>query len=95
MPAVKSENRLNAQINKYYIIHVYEYKDTVAVQLPNGKTKVQNIYYPQEIVSAATLSRYIENDEMKIKLFNKVLDTGTYIFTRLFRKRLKIEFRSK
>lgn len=95
MPAVKSENRINAKINKYYIIHVYEYKDTIAVELPNGKTKAQNIYYPQEIVSAATLSRFIENEKLKIELFNEVLDAGIDVYTRLIRKRLKIEFRSK
>jgi len=94
MPAQLSPDRLNAQINKYYIIHVYEYKGTETVATATG-TKKENTYYPQQIVSANTLSRYIENKELKIRLFNDVLDAGVDVYTRLIRKSLKIEFRSK
>lgn len=94
MPAQLSPDRLNAQINKYYIIHVYEYKGTETIATATG-TKTQNIYYPQQIVSANTLSRYVENEELKIRLFNDVLDAGVDVYTRLIRKLLKIEFRSK
>jgi hypothetical protein len=94
MPAKLSHNPLNAQINKYYIIHVYEYKATTTVATEKGDKQI-NLYHPQQIVSAETLSRYVEDQKIKISLFNDVLDAGVDVYTRLIRKRLKIEFRSK
>jgi len=94
MPAKPSDNGLNAQINKYYIIHVYEYKGSKTIATAKGD-KAVNEYYPQEIVSANTLSRYLPDAKMKISLFNDVLEAGADVYTRLIRKRLKIEFRSK
>lgn len=94
MPTVKSDNALHAEINKFYIIHVAEFKRTVTVASDKGDKKL-NEYYPQEIVSANTLSRYLPDEKMKISLFNDVLGAGADVYTRHVRKRLKIEFRSK
>jgi len=94
MPAQHSHNPLNAEINKYYIIHVAEYKGTIDIATPNGNKK-ENIYYPKQIVSAETLNRYVEDEKLKISLFNDVLNAGVELYTRMIRKRLKIEFRSK
>lgn len=92
--AVLGNNPLYAEINKYYIIHVYEYKGSETITV-NGKKKTINHYHPQNIVSANTLSRYLEDEETKISLFNDVLATMRDIHPRLIRQRLKIEFRKK
>jgi len=95
MPAQRSPNRLYAEVNLTYIIHVYEYLDTLEITDENGRKTKVNRYKNQQIVSAATLSKFIPDEQMKISLFNEVLDSGRSKYTRLIRNRLKINFSSK
>jgi len=79
--AVKSNNRLNVAINQNFVIRVQE--------ISENDTK------PIKLTSANKLSNYINDDELKIKLFNKALQCQKQEYTFLIRKRLKIVFRSK
>lgn len=80
MPAVKSDNPLHAEINKYFNIHVYEW------------SAAQNKYLHCGICSANKVATYIENEKIKIKLFNRALEVLTDKHTALIRNRLKIDF---
>lgn len=90
MPAVKSDNPLHAEINRYFNIKVHEFKETVMI---DGKET--NIYTDEGIHSANGVSEYIADEKLKIKLFNEVLNKGMDKYTILIRKRLKIIFYSK
>lgn len=90
MAAVKSDNPLHAEINKYFNIHVSEF---VRADIINGK-KV-NVYKRAGICSANEVAVYVADEQLKIKLFNKVLDSGVDRYTTLVRNRLKIDFYSK
>ena len=80
--ALKSNNQKNALINRNFIIRVQENpKDN-----PVKKTK---------LTSANKLSGFINDEELKTKLFNKVLDGGKDKYTFMIRNRLRIEFHSK
>lgn len=61
--ALKSNNPTNAMINRNFIIRVLE----------NPK---ENPVKNTKLTSANKLSIYINDEELKIKLFNKVLDNG-------------------
>lgn len=80
--ALKSNNPTNAMINRNFIIRVLE----------NPK---ENPVKNTKLTSANKLSIYIKDEELKIKLFNKVLDNGKDKYSFLIRKRLKIDFHSK
>lgn len=80
--AKKSDNPTNALINRNFIIRVLE----------NPK---QNDVKNTKLTSANKLSNYINDEEIKIKLFNKILDEGKDKYTFLIRSRLKIDFQSK
>ncbi|RUT67950.1 hypothetical protein D0817_23745 [Flavobacterium cupreum] len=80
--AKKSDNPTNAFINQNFIIRVLE----------NPK---ENNVKNTKLTSANKLSKYINDDEIKIKLFKKVLDEGKDKYTFLIRSRLKIDFQSK
>lgn len=87
--ALKSDKPLNAQINKNFVIRVL---------VNPHENHVRNT----KLTSANKLSDYLfdskynkDNEELKIKLFNKVLDSGKDKYTLLIRNRLKIEFASK
>ena len=80
--ALKSDKPLNAKINKNFIILVLE----------NPK---ENHVKNTKITSANKLSNYLQNEELKTKLFKEVLGNGKYKTTRLIRNRLKIIFYSK
>lgn len=80
--AKKSNNPTNALINQNFIIRVLE----------NPK---ENPVKNTKLTSANKLSRFINDEQMKIKLFNKVLDGGKDKYTFLIRNRLKIDFHSK
>ena len=80
--ALKSNNPTNAKINQNFIIRVLE----------NPK---ENPIKNTKLTTANKLSRYLNNDEMKIKLFNKVLYGSKDNYTFLIRNRLKIVFCSK
>ena len=80
--ALKSDKPLNAKINKNFIILVLE----------NPK---ENHVKNTKITSANKLSNFLQDDELKIKLFEEVLGNGKYKTTRLIRNRLKIIFYSK
>lgn len=82
MPALKSHNPTNAFINKNFIIRV--------LVNPN-ENQVKNT----KLTSANKLSGYINDEKLKIKLFNKVLDGRKYKYSFLIRNRLKIDFHSK
>jgi hypothetical protein len=80
--ALKSNNPTNALINRNFIIRV----------LDNPKVNpVRNT----KLTSANKLSGLINDEQIKIKLFNKVLDGGKDKYTFLIRNRLKIDFYSK
>jgi hypothetical protein len=80
--AVKSKNRTNVAINKNFVIRVLE----------NPKTNpVKNT----KITSANKLSGFILDEELKLRLFDKVLQGGKDKYSFLIRKRLKIDFHSK
>ena len=80
--ALKSNNPTNAIINKNFIICVLE----------NPK---ENPVKNKKITSANKLSNFLKDEELKIKLFKKILDDGKdkYVFN--IRNRLKIEIWSK
>jgi hypothetical protein len=80
--ALKSNNPTNAKINQNFIIRVLE----------NPK---ENPIKNTKLTTANKLSRYLNDDEMKIKLFNKVLYGSEDNYTFLIRNRLKIVFCSK
>lgn len=80
--AKKSNNPTNAVINQNFIIRVLE----------NPK---ENPVKNTKLTSANKLSNYINDEEIKIKLFNKILDGGKDKYTFLIRSRLKIDFQSK
>ncbi|KIA99249.1 hypothetical protein OA93_06370 [Flavobacterium sp. KMS] len=80
--AKKSDNPTNALINRNFIIRVLE----------NPK---ENLLRNTKLTSANKLSTYLNDDEMKIKLFNKILDGGKDKYTFMIRNRLKIDFQSK
>ncbi|WP_337967207.1 hypothetical protein [uncultured Flavobacterium sp.] len=80
--AEKSNNPTNALINRNFIIRVLE----------NPK---ENHVKNTKLTSANKLSNYINDEQIKIKLFNKILDGGKDKYTFLIRSRLKIDFQSK
>jgi hypothetical protein len=82
MSALKSHNPTNALINQNFIIRVLE----------NPK---ENQVKKTKLTSANKLSGYINDEKLKIKLFNKVLDGGKDKYSFLIRNRLKIDFHSK
>ncbi|WP_035647357.1 hypothetical protein [Flavobacterium sp. ASV13] len=80
--ALKSDNPTNAKINQNFIIRVLE----------NPKEKsVKNT----KLTSANKLSNYLKDEELKIKLFKKILfgEADKYVFN--IRNRLRIEIQSK
>lgn len=79
--AVKSKNRMNVFINKNFIIRVQELKETDSKLI--------------KLTSANKLSNYLQDEELKIRLFNKAINGGKQEYTFNIRKRLKIVFRSK
>lgn len=80
--ALRSNNPTNALINRNFIIRV----------LDNPK---ENPIKNTKLTSANKLSGFINDEELKIKLFNKVLDGGKDKYTFMIRNRLKIDFHSK
>jgi len=76
----KSKDRINVVINQNFIIRVFENPD---------------INKNNKLTTANKLSNFINDDTLKLKLFNKVLSGKRYKYTFLIRKRLKIEFSSK
>ncbi|MCV9934689.1 hypothetical protein OIU80_20605 [Flavobacterium sp. LS1R47] len=80
--AKKSDSPTNALINRNFIIRVLE-------------NPSENLLKNTKLTSANKLSTYLNDDEMKIKLFNKILDGGKDKYTFLIRNRLKIDFQSK
>lgn len=83
MPAVPSDNPLHAEMNRNYNIHVWEWSEA------------RNEYLHAGINSANEVSAYIGNEEIKIRLFNEVLNSGADQCTKLIRKRLRLKFYSK
>jgi len=82
MPAIKSDNQLNAYINRNFVIRVLE----------NPK---ENPVKNTKLTTAKQLSKYLQDEELKIRLFNELLNSGKDKVTRLIRNRLKIDFHSK
>ncbi len=80
--ALKSSNPTNAIINQNFVIRVLE----------NPK---ENPVKNTKLTTANKLSRYLNDEEMKIKLFKKVLEGAKDKYTFLIRNRLKIDFCSK
>lgn len=78
--AVKSLNRMNVFINKNFIIRV-----------ENTKSNTKNV----KLTSANKLSDYLENEELKLKLFEKAKASTKQECTFKLRRGLKIVFRSK
>lgn len=76
----KSLNRTNVLINKNFLIRV--------VLDPKNNKKTQ-------LTSANKLSGFINDEELKIKLFKKVLASQNDKVTFMIRNRLKIDFCSK
>lgn len=79
---MKSLYPTNAVINKNFIIRVLENPKTNPVK--NTKLRTAN-----------TISKLINDEKLKMKLFNKVLNGGADKYTFLIRNRLKIDFCSK
>jgi hypothetical protein len=76
----KSPNRTNVLINKNFLIRV--------VIDPKNNKKTQ-------LTSANKLSGFVNDEELKIRLFKKVLASPKDKVTFLIRNRLKIDFCSK
>jgi hypothetical protein len=79
-PGKKSPNRINVLINKNFLIRV--------VLDPKNNKKTQ-------LTSANKLSGFLNDEELKIRLFKKVLASPKDKETFLIRNRLKIDFCSK
>ncbi|PKB18367.1 hypothetical protein CLU82_3642 [Flavobacterium sp. 5] len=79
-PGKKSPDRTNVLINRNFIIRV--------IVDPKNNKKTQ-------LTSANKLSGLINDDKLKIKLFEKVLSSPRDKETFLIRNRLKIDFCSK
>ena len=80
--AIPSSNPTNALINRNFIIRILE----------NPK---ENPIKNTQLTSANKLSNFINDEQLKLKLFNKVLDGGKDKYTFLIRNRLRIDFCSK
>lgn len=80
IPAKKSLNRTNVIINKNFIIRICE------TQINPKKTI---------LTSANKLSNFLNDEKLKMKLFEKVLFSGKDKNTFFIRSRLKIVFCSK
>lgn len=80
--ALKSNNPTNATINRNFIIRVLE----------NPK---ENHIKNTKLTSANKLSNYLNDEPLKIKLFNKIFFGGKDKYTFMIRSRLKIEIQSK
>ena len=80
--ALKSDNPLNAEINRNFVIEVFE-------------NIGENQYKKLGITSANKLSIHLQNEELKIRLFNEVLEGTKHKYTYKIRNRLKINFHSK
>lgn len=80
--AIPSNNPTNAFINRNFIIRILE----------NPK---ENSIKNTQLTSANKLSNFINDEQLKLKLFNKVLDGGKDKYTFLIRSRLRIDFCSK
>ena len=76
----KATNRTNVLINKNFVIRV--------VLDPKTNKKTQ-------LTSANKLSGFINDEELKIRIFKKALATQKHKITFLIRNRLKIDFCSK
>jgi len=94
MAAVKSDNPLHAEMNKYFNMHIYEWVGLVTVATDVGEVQ-QAKYLHAGICSANEVSKYIADEKLKIKLFNKALGGGLERYTFLIRNRLRIEIYSK
>ena len=80
--AIPSSNPTNSFINRNFIIRILENpKDN-----PIKNTK---------LTSANKLSNFIKDEQLKLKLFNKVLDGGKDKYSFHIRSRLRIDFCSK
>jgi len=77
---VRSPNRTNVKINKNFIIRV----------LIDPKTNKKT-----QITSANKLSGFINDEELKIRIFEKVLSSDKDKVSFSIRNRLKIDFCSK
>ena len=77
---IKSPNRTNVQINRNFIIRV--------IVDPKNNKKTQ-------LTSANKLSGFINDEELKIRLFEKVLSSDKDKVSFSIRNRLKIDFCSK
>lgn len=82
MAALKSDNPTNATINKNFIIRVLE----------NPK---ENHVKNTKLTSANKLSLYLKDEELKMKLFKKILFGEKDKYTFSIRNRLRIEICSK
>ena len=80
--ALKSSNPTNAVINRNFVIRILE----------NPK---ENPVKNTKLTSANKLSDFVKDEELKLKLFNKVLYGGKDKYTFLIRNRLRIDFCSK
>ena len=80
IPAKKATNRTNVFINKNFIIRVIE----------NPKVCKKSV-----LTSANKLSNFIQDEELKMKLFNQLKTYTKDKLTVLIRNRLKIDFCSK
>lgn len=80
--ALKSNNPTNALINRNFIIRVLE-------------NPHENHVKNTKLTSANKLSVYIKDEQLKIKLFKKILSGEKDKYTMLIRNRLKIDFQSK
>lgn len=98
MPALKSDNPTNALINKNFVIRVSEYEGKKRVFVDNGKTDVENvvdIYSKSKLTTARKCIEYILDEELKMRLFKKVLEGRQYKYSFKIRKRLRVDFHSK
>lgn len=80
--ALKSDNPTNAKINQNFIIRVLE----------NPK---ENPVKNTKLTSANKLSGYLKDEELKIRLFKKILFGNKDKYTFNIRNRLRIEICSK
>ncbi len=79
MAAVPSNNRLHAEINRYFWILVFVNPEENPTQKPL-------------LLSANGVEKLIDDEKLKIKTFERVLKLESHKTTVKIRKRLKIDF---
>ncbi|NHM07652.1 hypothetical protein G4D82_10495 [Flavobacterium sp. CYK-4] len=96
MAAIKSDNQLNAMINRNFVIKVSEIIGEYWWPVDDDFIDFQllPLFSDSKLTTAKKLSNFVD-DEMKNRLFEKALNGKNLKYMFKIRKRLIIEFHGK